>query len=301
MLEITDSMRNNKFYDGNTRKFGITIDNVDYIVKFPKEGNFSVYSEYIASNFIQKLNISCHDVELGLYDGSVVNVIRDFKTGTDYQLHPYKEVKQSSVDTDLSTKEYTYNDVVHIIECNNKLTDKKEALRAFWNMFFCDAVIGNRDRHWGNWGYLKNDKVSFPSPLYDNGGGLFPDINRVISNYKTDRYSFIYDRVYKFPASLFLIYRDDKGRNCRTNYYNVCNDNLINDSIFNECLNYFKSINKNDIVHFIFDVVEDIDIDKELKRFYIEIVYMRFCCIILNDDFDSEFEYMEDLLCLIGM
>lgn len=36
MIDL-DNYRNNKAYNGNTEKFGITIHNTDYIVKLPKQ------------------------------------------------------------------------------------------------------------------------------------------------------------------------------------------------------------------------------------------------------------------------
>ena len=46
----------------------------------------------------------------------------------------------------------------------------------FWDMFIIDVLIGNTDRHNGNWGILidiKNGKRKF-SPIYDCGSCLNP-------------------------------------------------------------------------------------------------------------------------------
>ena len=53
MINIQDSWRNCRSYNGTTAKFGITLNEVDYIVKMPSDGNMSVICEYIASNFMQ--------------------------------------------------------------------------------------------------------------------------------------------------------------------------------------------------------------------------------------------------------
>ena len=34
---VLDTIKNNKFYDGTTLKFGITVDNVDYIIGYKTE------------------------------------------------------------------------------------------------------------------------------------------------------------------------------------------------------------------------------------------------------------------------
>lgn len=59
---VTDNMRNIKTYDGNTYKFGISIDGEDFIVKLAKDSVSSIYSEYLASRFIQGIGINAHDV-----------------------------------------------------------------------------------------------------------------------------------------------------------------------------------------------------------------------------------------------
>lgn len=61
-LYITDNMINNKKYDGNTFKFGITVNNEDYIVKMRNNTISSIYSEYVASRFIKSIGINCHEV-----------------------------------------------------------------------------------------------------------------------------------------------------------------------------------------------------------------------------------------------
>ena len=51
-----------------------------------------------------------------------------------------------------------------------------ETKEKFWDMFVIDSLIGNTDRHNGNWGFLLNKttgKVSF-SPIYDCGSCLNP-------------------------------------------------------------------------------------------------------------------------------
>ena len=57
MIIIQDFMRNGKSYDGNTKKFGITYNGIDYIVKYKKRDDMSVYCEYICSNFIKSYKL----------------------------------------------------------------------------------------------------------------------------------------------------------------------------------------------------------------------------------------------------
>lgn len=303
MFKVDDSMRNNKFYDGNTRKFGITYKGVDYIVKFPKNNNLSVYCEYIASNFIKSLGIPCHTVFLGLYNNILVDVLEDFTSTTGYNLHSYKDTKQSSEDTSISTKEYTYKDVLYLIDKHIKLSQENKALakKQFWKMFICDAILANRDRHWGNWGYLSDGSNYKIAPIYDNGACLFPDINLKINEYIfSDKKDFLWDRIEKFPASLFKVQRKD--RSYRTNYYEMFSDLRVNKT-FSELV---KGVRTNLSYTMVFNLMYNIvfpigSLNIAYKRFFIEIVTLRYMCIVLRMDFNSSYNIVEGLLCQKGM
>ena len=64
---------------------------------------------------------------------------------------------------------------MEVIE-ESKMINNIETKEKFWDMFVIDSLIGNTDRHNGNWGFLLNKttgKVSF-SPIYDCGSCLNP-------------------------------------------------------------------------------------------------------------------------------
>lgn len=301
MIVVKDNMRNNKQYNGNTYKFGITVNSEDYIVKYPKGNDMSVFCEYIASKFIRALGISCHEVLLGIHNNTIVGVIKDFTSGTDYSLHSFKSTKQSSEDTNIKYKEYTYKDVIYLIDKYLKMSDndKKQAKIQFWDMFIMDAILANRDRHWGNWGYLaKGDKYSI-APLYDNGASLFPNVNSVISEYEdgTKRYKFIYDRVYIFPASLFKIRKTD--RSYRSNYSEMFKNLRFSKTFASRVKNIDSRYGYKDIYsiirHIVLSIPDEI-LGVNYKRFYIHVVVMRFMCIVKRLDFKKSYDIVEGML-----
>lgn len=304
MIVIDDSMKNGKSYNGNSRKFGITLGGDDYIVKFQKKDDLSVICEYIASNFIREVGVLCHSVELGIYNSILVNVIKDFTSDNNYTLHSFKDTKQSSIDTDLSAKEYTYNDIIYLMSNHLKMSDesKEYSIRAFWKMFLCDAILANRDRHWGNWGYLSNGRDYRFAPLYDNGACLFPDVLSHILEYEDNhtREQFLYDRCMKFPASLFKM-RRPKDRAYRTNYYEMFGDLRIN-KVYAEVVRSFKNrYTYRDIFHTAHKIVSAQSIDPRwlsiiLRRFYVEIITLRYMFIVLRMDFSKSYKIVEDML-----
>lgn len=297
MIVITDEMRNGKMYDGNSAKFGITIDGIDYIIKMSKKGGMSVYTEYIASNFICALGVNCQIVYLGMYNNVIVDVIKDFTSGTQYSLHAFKDTRQSSERTDVSGKAYTYKDVVYLIEKHTKMDSLQieNAKRCFWDMFICDAILGNRDRHRGNWGYLSDHGIYTFAPLYDNGGCLFPDVDRVISTFYSNKKEFLKPRVFNFPASLLQISRID--REYRTNYYEMFGDLRIS-RVFAERVQFIKSnFSYSDVFNLISGVVLPLGLREDFSMFYIMIVTLRYMCIVLRMDYDRSFNIVEGLIC----
>lgn len=215
------SMRNAKHYTGVTRKYGITVDGVNYIVKFAKEGLASaIYSEYVASNFITALGVSCQKVWWGYADGQMVNIIQDFKRPGE-ELHSFQDVDQADLDTHNKTENaYTYENVLDLLQRNGK-ADGEATIKQFWEQFICDAILGNRDRHAGNWGFLTDPQGECrPAPIYDNGGSLFPEIGGRIHEFRTHPFEFLAERSEKLPVSLFRVVTED-GLVCRTNYYDI--------------------------------------------------------------------------------
>lgn len=289
-FNVEDSMINNKKYDGKTKKFGITVGSQDYIVKFMKDGAItSLYSEHLASRFIRNIGIPCHETWLGYYNKTPVVIMKDF-TNKKVILRSYKSTGESSEDTSITDKKYTHDDVLHMINQHTKMSDfnKQRAKIQFWQMFICDAILGNRDRHPGNWGYLvhKGETSYTPAPLYDNGASLFPDLNKRIKEYaialKTNKeYKFIENRAEKFPASLFMMERNN-GEIKRTNYYEILSDLRINKLLAHEVREIREKVGFNQIYESIFREVSEVRhfMKYEYRRFYIVIVCVRYLHII---------------------
>ena len=70
-------------------------------------------------------------------------------------------------------------------------------------MFIVDALIGNWDRHNGNWGFLYNpetDKISL-APIYDCGSCLFPQADDEIIRKTLDDPAELEIRIFERPFS----------------------------------------------------------------------------------------------------
>lgn len=272
--------KNTRKYDGNTPKFGVTLNGIKYIAKFSKESDndCSVYCEDVASRFINKLGYKAHTTFLVVNkDGKVAVLMKDF-TADGSELHQFKDTKQSSEDTGLEDKSYTYTDVCDLIVKHTKLgISYKEALLQFWNMFILDAILGNRDRHHGNWGYLVYKNGYIMAPIYDNGSCLFPDVNKQISQYYIGNIDFFRERAEKYPASLLMEFRN--GRNMRTNYYEYIGRQDKN-SEFESAYRQMINIGEQRVFNAILKATNNILIPWNIRNFYIDIVMYRYMHII---------------------
>lgn len=298
MLDIRGIERNNKIYNGTNKKFGITLGSIDYIIKFRKSYDMSVYCEYVASSLIRRLGIPCHDVILGKYGTETVSVIKDFTSGEGISLHSFSDVRQSSMDIDISHPDYTYSDVVYLIDKHLKMSPENriKAKQRFWDMFICDAILGNRDRHWGNWGYLQVGGGYVPAPLYDNSDSLFPEIDREITGYVNEdtRRTFLYDRVYSFPIPLFKL--EKGGKLCKSNYADMFSDLRIN-KVFAERTRRIKdNVSYEHIFNMMVNICSHLPLGMIYRRFYIEIVTLRYMCIVLRICFEDSYNWAERAL-----
>ena len=315
---ILDSKEHNKaYYGGNMLKYGISIDNENYIVKAYNDCVTELYSEYVASRFICSMDVLCQEAWLGFDENNnKVVIVKDFKKLGEI-LKAYKDISQSSEDTDLSNKAYTYNDVAYVIDKNVKLNKmSKEAMTTqFWQQFMLDAILGNRDRHWGNWGYLLNSdrKVARVAPIYDNGGSLFPGVEKYIEEMKTDEKKFICDRSGYHPASVLRTMTMTGSK--KSNYYKIIGmiadekpdkyDSLSDEDRkktdfekknmqipeFIQIYNEFKSkYTVDDIADRIKDAVNTVMIEDTYQRFYKLVTITRYLHIILRKDLDESYE-----------
>lgn len=134
-------------------------------------------------------------------------------------------------------------------------------------MFIVDALIGNMDRHNGNWGFLYNsltDQVSI-APVYDCGSSLYPQAdNKIMEKVLTDEKE-LKIRVYEFPTS--AIFHEGK----RINYFEFISSNLDN-----ECTKaLFRIYSKIDFKK-INTLIDNIECITELeKTFYKTIIKER--------------------------
>ena len=246
MMDYSRYPDGNRYYSGAERKKSILISGRYYLIKFQKNSReglrFNHVSEYLGSHIFSLLGIDAQETLLGTYHGESVVVIQDF-LGEDEVFVPFNGVGDSSLEQDKERYQYSYEDIICMLRDNSKLTNVEQTIDLFWDMFIVDALIANFDRHGSNWGFIKKDNQYRLSPVFDNGSGLFPQLNtdekidEVLKNQEE-----IERRIYQFPTSQV------KYNGKKSSYYEI-----ISSLTFEECN------------HALVRIVERIDFDKIMK------------------------------------
>ena len=262
-------------FSGAEKKFEIIIDGHRYIVKFQKNSEvgltYNYVSEYLGSHIFQSIGILVQETFLGTYDGKNVVVMKNFLEPED-ALVAFNGVGESSLERDKELYQYTYEDITAMLMENMKSTNVAETIERFWDMFIVDALIGNFDRHGGNWGFIKRDNKYRIAPVYDNGSSLYPKLNTdekiaevLASQEEIDK------RIYQFPTSHI------KVKNKKSSYFEV-----ISRLQFEACNDALKRIVPRIDLERINRIIDEIEGISELrKQFYKTMLQQRYEKILM--------------------
>ena len=86
--------------------------------------------------------------------------------------------KNQIIDSERNGYGTELTDILSVIDLQTAV-DVKILSDRFWDMFVVDALIGNCNRHNGDWGFLYDsatDKMTL-APVFDCGSCLFPQLD----------------------------------------------------------------------------------------------------------------------------
>ena len=118
------------------------------------------YSEFYAAQIAQVMGIDAIPYNLSKWKGELCSYCELF-TSKDYSFVPVGRIVKTG-------------GMKAVREYYKSLGD--EFVKALDDMIVLDALICNTDRHYGNFGFLvdnKTNKISAPAPLFDHGNSLF--------------------------------------------------------------------------------------------------------------------------------
>ena len=214
MIDFTNLPVRNKTYAGeNGSKISVLYNNELYMLKFPavpainKEMSYanSCISEYLGCHIFESIGIPVQKTMLGTYTKNgkqkIVVACKDFTAGG-LVLQDFASLKNTIIDSAHNGYGTELSDIVKTLEEQTAI-DPKLLTDWFWDMFIVDALIGNWDRHNGNWGFLYNpetDKISL-APIYDCGSCLFPQADDEIMRKTLDDPAELEIRIFERPLS----------------------------------------------------------------------------------------------------
>jgi len=262
-------------YNGaNGKKIAVQFEGATWLLKFPPNAaeipnalsySNSCLSEHIGCAVFRALGIDVQETRLGTFRNGrehVVCACRDF-TVPDLRLVDFCSVKNTVLDTGSGGTGTELADVLETID-GQQFMDPTLVRARFWEMFVTDALLGNFDRHNGNWGFLVNDRTGQISlaPVFDCGSCLLPQAEERIMRLMLDSADELNARIHTFPNSML------KAGGRKLNYVRFFRES--EDADFRAAQNCLApKIAALDFAELIADVPYLNDLQREFYRMYL--------------------------------
>ena len=205
-------------YNGaNGKKVAVRFEDDVWMLKFPPNVrekptglsySNSCYSEHIASSIFRMLGIPAQETRLGMHANGSVKIVcacRDFTTDGRVLLD-FCSIKNTVIDSETNGTGTELREILETIELQ-QFVDPVRLKDFFWDMFIADALLGNFDRHNGNWGFLadrESGKTEI-APVFDCGSCLLPQADESVMRKVIEDPAECDARIKVFPASAIKI------------------------------------------------------------------------------------------------
>lgn len=177
-------------YSGSDRKEGlISPDGKRYLVKYAEAHTRlndldtsyvnNVISEYLSSHILDIAGFEVHRTFIGTRGEHLLVACENFTSDHQYLIE-FGQYMRKHYDSGDIGRVPDIRQISHVLRHDPVLCGYSEDLWAsYWERFIGDALVGNFDRHMGNWGYITDTKnqTIYPAPIYDNGSTLFPALS----------------------------------------------------------------------------------------------------------------------------
>lgn len=271
MIDFTNAVQKNKTYAGaNGGKISVLYNGEQYMLKFPpfptinKEMSYtnSCISEYIGCKVFESVGIPVQETVIGTYTSKgkekVVVACKDF-TSQGITLQDFASLKNRIIDSERNGYGTELADILSTIDEQTAM-DSETLKTRFWDMFIVDALIGNWDRHNGNWGFLYNnatDQVTL-APVFDCGSSLYPQADEDLMKKILSDKNELNHRIFDIPLSA-ITYNGKK-----INYFK-----FLSEGKFPDCNKALKRIASRIDIKKIYEIIDNTPTITELqKEFY---------------------------------
>lgn len=259
MIDFTSAKVKNKAYAGaNGSKISVIYNNEQYMLKFPplptinKEMSYTnrCISEYIGCKIFDSVGIPVQETVIGTYTingrEKIVVACKNF-TSPGITLQDFVSLKNRIIDSERNGYGTELNDILSTIDEQTSMDSDVIKIR-FWDMFIVDALIGNWDRHNGNWGFLYNNSTDevVLAPVFDCGSSLYPQADDELMTRILNNKNEFNHRIFDIPLSA-ITYNGKK-----INYFN-----FLSEGKFEDCNTALKRILSRIDMKKIYEIIDD--------------------------------------------
>lgn len=215
LIDFTNCEKTKKNYEGaNGSKICIKYNGELYMLKFPPAANRNkdlsytngTVSEYLGCHILESLGFETQETILGTYNKNgkekIVVACKDFTENNRYTVQPFSSLKNTIIDSGHNGTGTELSEVLDAIDRQDSY-EPGYLKNYFWDLFIGDALIGNWDRHNGNWAslYDSNTDTVKLAPVYDCGSSMYPSADiEIMKSVISDREQLLF-RVYEIPTS----------------------------------------------------------------------------------------------------
>ncbi len=234
VIDFTDCKRLFRVLGGTDRKFEVEYDGKPYIIKFSdkhaKRTDMSTsyvnntISEYICSHISASMGLPTHETVLGMYGDRPVVGCLDFRKENEQNLE-FNELVRACCEPGDIKRVIRLEQLYRTLEDTEGLSEdvKRASIERYWDTFIVDALVGNFDRHTGNWGYILRDNQLSLAPIYDFGSSLLPQLSdEGISEIENNELK-MYERCLVFPSAALFMTSEKTGK---VGYYDMMSSNF---------------------------------------------------------------------------
>ena len=277
LIDFTSLPLKKKSYGGaNGNKLSIQHNGELYMLKLPAHATHnkdlsysnSCVSEYLGSHIFNMLGFDAQETILGKFVYNNIERVsvacKDFEKDG-FVLKDFASVKNQIIDSKSNGYGTDLDDILETI-AKQQLIDNVVLSNYFWDMFAIDALIGNWDRHNGNWGFLYNqetDEIKM-APIFDCGSCLYPQIDESLMKKCLQEKSELEMRIYDFPTS--AVFKNNR----RINYYS-----FIKAHEYKECDKAIEKIAKRIDIGAISGLIDDVCCISDIHKLFLKTIIQK--------------------------
>lgn len=299
IYDFTDDTMVGRPFGGTDRKYAIIHDGRVYMLKYPdqheKRGESStsylnsITSEYISSHISASVGLDTHETVLGYRGDSPVVACLDFRGKYESNMD-FGECVRAVYNSEDVGRVLRLDQIYETLSSLSFMPDdlKQKAVGRYWDTFIVDALVGNFDRHKGNWGFLTGPEGIRLAPVYDYGSTLLPTLSdKGMKNWINNKVK-LFERCLVFPSPALFIGSEKHGK---PGYYDFLASGYDKNATA-ALLRIAPKINMNKICR----IIDDTPLISDVKRtFYKKYISLRKELIIdraydrcLLNDYDKD-------------